>query len=209
MDININIPFIGSISGSPGEWRKFVKWILSRLPLIALGAGLASFWFYEYGPMSHNSVPITLSGSRVANFKFIDPGNSVPSCYTYFGTGKIPVNDTVLAFDRIVNDIHHPLTNSVYSPDWGIATDAGWKVPTEIGVGNPPGTQIELVALLVPKSMQGFFDNLVLEGEVKYGIEGEWWKTHSLPPSIQITSPLYVTFNGQRGECKKEPARKG
>ena len=195
MELTASLLSFFSLSGSIDEWRDLVKWALPRLILVVFSAGLTVAWFYLLGPLSHGG-----GGSNVKNFGFIAPGNEVPSCYTYYGTGKIPPGDEVLVFDRVVNNTHEsPL--SLYSPDWTVVSGGGngWHVSTDIGTGNQPGTQLELTALLVRKGTILFLQELAVQG--KQVLNSEEWKTQYLPPSLQEAQPLYVTFNGEPGTC--------
>ena len=189
---------------------KIVVALIGAIGLIAAAFVSGAFGGRSVGLGSRPTVTVSstpqptsgsASGSEVTNFNFTSPAGEVPSCYTYYGAGKIPANEDVLAFDRVVDDMHQPLPNSVYSPDWVVVLGNrnGWQVPTDIGTGNPPGTQIELIALLIPKGTVEFLKDLALEG--KNVLNNETWKTQNLPPSLQETNPLYVTFNGNSGKC--------
>jgi hypothetical protein len=187
-----------SLSGSLGEWRILIKWVLPKLILVALSVGATVFWFYQFGPA--RGVDNSGQPDRIKDFSFIAPGNQVPSCYTYYGKGKIPDGDEVLVFDRVVDRTHaSPL--SPYSPDFTVIPESGtgWQVSTDIGTGNPSGTQIELTALLVRSGTVRFLNAVTDQGKPVLSNEG--WKTQYLPPSLQEAQPIYVTYNGNSKPC--------
>jgi hypothetical protein len=81
--------------------------------IIAAAVGGVATYFVSWGTVQHSSpessptVTVTLTPTpapvaSIDSFGFHQPGNRVPNCYTYDGTGKVPGDDSVIVFDEAV-----------------------------------------------------------------------------------------------------------
>jgi hypothetical protein len=190
MQFALNIPLLGTFSGSIEDWARLLKWIWPKLALMAAGAALTVSGLFLFGVLGSSASTTTVTG-----FGFVNVPIPVPFCDVYAGTGTIPAGDEVLIFDQpLTNDNQPNLQQSFYYDGPATPSKTGWLTP-QVTIGVPgkvgAGEHIELLAILAPKSLANYVQSI-------FTPPGSWWKSSASLPGLQATQ-LDVVRNADGG----------
>lgn len=131
--------------------------------------------------------------------RFLQPPGPIPHCVTFNGTGAIPKGDDLVLFDRPSDPYGNYTHTQAFGYDGPVDPEGnGWIAPDrEIGSGDPSdrGTHIAIVALLVPRNVAHFLDDITSNS-----------RSGQLPVSViglgVQTDKITITRNGQNKQCQ-------
>lgn len=205
MQFTASLPFgLGSIAGTADQWRRLIKWLFPKLALIVAGGALTFSGLWLTGILNTHAGPQV---KVMADFHFVEQRNAVPFCAVYNGAGTIPAEDAVLIFDQSLMNNNQPEAVQAFSLDGEAIPDGtGWYTPkTLLGDPGEGGPHIELLAVLVPKTLANYFESIILSPPYKVHnkVVGPWWKSTIALPGLQSTH-IDVTRSPDNG-CWKPP----
>jgi hypothetical protein len=188
------------------------SWFLLRIPRINAGGarrfilpailstvllGLAAYFAYWYDSSQHpkagNPLSIAKPTPAGTNLSFVQPDGRVPPCNTFYGSGSIPADKTLLIFDRGVPDNPESERRARYYFDGPVKIrHDGWLIrEVEVGANKKEGFQAEVAAVLRDKNVASDFITAHTKEKSRQNV----------PLPAGNVASMVVVRNGDKGGC--------
>jgi hypothetical protein len=138
---------------------------------------------------STSTVYVTSPPPAATHLTINQPTGQVPRCNTITGTGTIPAGMTLLLFDRGSMESTEPYWfDGVAQP-----TATGWSVSgVEIGDGNDPGAQSQLLIVLVNQNLGNYIASITTDSSAGWSA--------TVPPAPPLET-ITVVHSGVGPPC--------
>lgn len=195
---------LGMVALAALPWAVVIAWpswphhryvLAAALSVAFIAFAIYARWGQGNAGPTDNTAQLRAAASHL---KFLEPAEPIPHCVTFNGTGSIPANDDLVLFDRPSNRLGDYTHTPAFGYDGPVSVSGGgWIAPDlDIGSGGPSdnGTHIAIVALLVPRGVAHFLDDLTSDSS-----------TGQVPSSVMNlgvqAAKIVTTRNSQNAHC--------